>query len=298
MNTVFYRFTTNDYQAVCDFLVKLNESDRSCINWNWARWEWMYSHPYTNRDQLPTIGLWKQDETVVGAALFDMYHGEAFCAALDEHQELLPEILDYAKEHLSDENGLGISVNDENRDIAALLQSKGFHAAGQTETLMCIPLPLTGQHRLPEGFSICQTHFPEDNLAYQTVIWKGFDHGDDPAELERMLSSSAPLPVHRRPELCLSVRSPEGEFAAHCTCWYDSRTDYAYVEPLCTVPEYRGMGLGSAVLAEALNRCARLGAARAYVISDMDYYKRFGFAPCAHYTFYWTAPQEDTSCSD
>ena len=32
------------YQAVCDFLIAVN-SEKKHINWNWARWEWMYAHP-------------------------------------------------------------------------------------------------------------------------------------------------------------------------------------------------------------------------------------------------------------
>ena len=34
-----------DYEALCSFLIALNEKDDSHINWNWARLEWMIEHP-------------------------------------------------------------------------------------------------------------------------------------------------------------------------------------------------------------------------------------------------------------
>ena len=72
-----------------------------------------------------------------------------------------------------------------------------------------------------------------------------------------------------------------------CGCWYLEGTDYAYVEPVCTIPEYRGKGIGKAVVLEALNRCRQMGAKRAYVILDSEFYKRIGFEQFAHYTFLW-----------
>ena len=35
----FKRYAKDDYEAVCRFLIELNERDRTHINWNWARFE-------------------------------------------------------------------------------------------------------------------------------------------------------------------------------------------------------------------------------------------------------------------
>ena len=74
--------------------------------------------------------------------------------------------------------------------------------------------------------------------------------------------------------------------AACCCLWFLERTDYAYVEPVCTVPAHRGKGLGRAMLHEAMNRARALGARRAYVISDQRFYERLGFERDRHFTFY------------
>ena len=50
----------------------------------------------------------------------------------------------------------------------------------------------------------------------------------------------------------------------------------AYIEPVATVPEHRGKGIGQAVVYEAVNRAKERGAKRAIVLSDQDFYKRLG----------------------
>lgn len=287
MKAIFKTYEEIDYQEVCDFLVELNRKEQTCINWNWARWEWMYFHPYFDRKLMDTIGLWKAEERVVGIALYDLFYGEAFCGALEEYRKLMPEILAYAVNTFRNEDGLGIAANDRDEGMQKCLRDLGFERAAQAETVLSISLEQRQAYALPQGMKIREIHFPEDNLAYQTVIWKGFDHEDDPEELEKMLRNASNLPIHRDPFLCLAVVDKEDQFVAHCTCWYDKRTDYAYVEPVCTIPQYRGRGLGRAVVAEALSRSRELGAERAVVISEQKFYKGMGFKEQSHYTFYW-----------
>ena len=281
---IFEPYSDERYRQVCDFLIALNR-EKKHINWNWARWEWMYQHPYCDREKLSTIGLWLDGDCVVGAAIYDLFHGEAFCGALDAYRDLLPEILEYAWNDLKDENGLGVAAREDDIPVQDLLHSLGFVRVEQTEPILCRDLGESLEYRLPDGFSIREIRFPEDDLAYQTVIWKGFGHEGDQAELEKMLANKV-LPPSRRQELCLAVLDESGEFAAHCTCWYDDRTDYAYVEPVCTIPKCRGRGLGKAVVLEALRRCKTLGAKQAFVISDQEFYKKLGFEPHSQYIFF------------
>ena len=280
----FEHYTPRHYQQVCDFFIRLNR-EKTHLNWNWARWEWMYAHPYCDREKLSSIGLWLDGANIVGAAVYDLFPGETFCGALEGYDFLLPEIVAYAYDNLKNENGLGIAVREDDIPMADLLRSLGYTQAEQTEPMLYRELcgPLT--YSLPAGFSIREISFPEDDFAYQTVIWKGFGHEGVQAELEKMLANKF-LPPNRRQEQCLSVVDENGEFAAHCTCWYDTRTDYAYIEPVCTIPKCRGMGLGKAVVTEVLRRAKMLGATQAIVLSDQEFYKRLGFVPLATFRFY------------
>ena len=59
-----------------------------------------------------------------------------------------------------------------------------------------------------------------------------------------------------------------------------------YVEPVCTIPDYRGKGIAAALLSEAFSRAKALGAKKAYVISDLPLYEKLGFQKAQHYSFY------------
>lgn len=83
------------------------------------------------------------------------------------------------------------------------------------------------------------------------------------------------------------AENEDGEYVAYYGLWYSPKTDYVYIEPVCTIPEYRNKGLGKAVVLEALKRGRSLGANKAYVISDNHFYTSLGFQQHSHYTFYW-----------
>ncbi len=280
-------YRDSDYEAVCDFLIELNREDRRFIHWNWARFEWMYEHPEFDRSLRSSIGLWRDGDAVVGAAIYDMYFGEAFCAALPAYEALYPEILDYAWKELKDEAGLGIAICDGDERKAAAALAAGFAPAEQSETVLRLDVNALRGAKLPEGFTIAEPDPVRDAEALQWLFWQGFDHGEDYAEFARS-EPAVPRPrKHYDPCLGPAAVSPAGEYAAFCGLWYSPKTDYAYVEPVCTVPAYRGQGIASALLTEALARAKVLGAKEAYVISDLDFYRKLGFKDAYRYTFYW-----------
>lgn len=284
---VFRHFQPGDYQAVCDFLTELNREDRTHVNWNWARFEWMYGHPEFDAGLLGSVGLWWVGSRVVGAAIYDMYFGEAFCGVLPEYADLYPEVLRYAWEELRDGNGLGIAICDGNEAERSFALASGFSPAEQSETILRIELDGTFSLKLPEGLRYAELDPVADEKTLQWLFWQGFDHGEDRAafELEKQ-SPSRPRP-HFDPRLSVSAADESGEPVALCGLWYLPETDYAYVEPVCTIPSWRGKGVGRAVLTEALERARALGAKRAYVISDQEFYRKLGFVFDRHYTFYW-----------
>ena len=282
----FRRYREADYQAVCDFLIELNQEADSHINWNWARFEWMMEHPEFDKSTRESIGLWWSGSRVVGAAIYDMYFGEAFCAALEEYAALYPEILDYAWRELKDDAGLGIAICDGSLRESDAAEAAGFVLTGQSETVMRADLDRIASARLPEGFSIAELDVVQEACDYQWLLWQGFDHGTDRAAFEQ---EDPIVPQNRRhfnKHLSLAAIAPDGEKAAYCCVWLHPDTDYAYVEPVCTVPACRGRGIAAALLSEALTRAKGLGAKTAYVISDLAFYEKLGFYKAQHYSFY------------
>lgn len=282
----FRHFSDADYEAACDFLIALNRANRTHINWNWARFEWMYEHPEFDKGARDAIGLWFDGDRVVGAAIYDMYFGEAFCGVLPEYEALYPEVLGYAYDSLKDENGLAIAICDGNAAEIEAAKKAGFAPIDQTETIMKIDLDAPRDAALPEGFTLYEPHPVEDAEKMQWLFWQGFDHGEDRAEFEREESVMPRVRKHMRRELGIAAVDETGEYAAFCCLWFSEKTDYAYVEPVCTVPRHRGKGLAKALLFEAMNRARALGAKTAYVISDMPFYEKLGFRKAYRCTFY------------
>ena len=152
MKPVFKHYTKCDYEAVCDFLIELNRDNQNHINWNWGRFEWMMEHPEFDKSLMNSIGLWMDGKKVVGAAICDMYFGEAFVGVLPEYSALYPEILDYAYRELKDDNGLSIAICDACTDEMNVVKSAGFEVAEQTETVMSMELDSVLPVELPDGF--------------------------------------------------------------------------------------------------------------------------------------------------
>ncbi len=283
----FIQYRESDYEAVCDFLVELNRLDRDHINWNWARFEWMVGHPEFDETAIGSMGLWRDEGKIAGAAIYDMYFGEAFCAALPGHEALYPEILRYAWENLRDGAGLGIAARDGNTKEIRALKAAGFSPAEQTETVLVRETRRVPSAPLPEGLHIEEMDQTADAKRLGWLLWQGFDHGDDRGEFERESGAPARPRRHFNRHLSLAAVDAAGEGAACCCLWFLPGTDYAYVEPVCTVPVWRSKGAAKAILFEALSRARALGAERAYVISDLDFYRKLGFETDSRFTFYW-----------
>lgn len=288
LSTVEFRpYREKDYEAVCAFLIALNQNDKKHINWNWARFEWMMEHPEFDKSTISSIGLWWEQEGIVGAAIYDMYFGEVFCATLSKYEAIYPEILDYAFRTLRDDAGVGIAICDKSKEEIEAVTAKGFAPADQNETVLRMDLDKLCPIVLPEGYTLLELDPAKQPEDFEWLLWQGFDHGSD---YEEFLRNDLVVPRYR-PHLnkCLSLAavSIDGEKAAYCCVWYHPNTDYAYVEPVCTIPSHRGKGLATALLIEALMRAKNLGANNAYVLSDIDFYQKLGFERDQIFTFYW-----------
>ena len=285
-NITFRNYENSDYQMLCDFLIDVNKDDKSHINWNWARLEWMIEHPEFDKSLSSSIGLWFDGDKLVGLAIYDMYFGEASCITLPSYKHIYPDVLIYAYNHLKDENGLGISVNNNNEFEIDQLVKHGFDLSEQKETVVAIDLNHEFEQNLAKNLTFAEINPILDMDEIQWVIYQGFDHGSDKEAFEKE-KVDCKLRPHANSYLTLFVANEKGEKIAFCSLWYDPRTDYAYLEPLCVIPEYRKQGVARALVYELLNRARSLGANKAYVISDTEFYKRLGFKVVEGYSFYW-----------
>lgn len=272
---------TEDYYKVRAFLVKLGYSE-----YTYVRWDWMTTHGYLDKSAVGKIGIWEDNEEIVGVATFDCRLGEAFCLTLPQYVFLKKEMLMYSKDELSKEDNFGVIIRDTDQTFQDIAAQLGFVATEKKECDAIFYLDNTStQYQLPEGFCITSMKDTFDLYQYRRVLWKGFNHElngegkfsfskeDELEAKEEMLRPNVDL------NLKVAVVAPDGNFASYCGMWYDPEAGYAVIEPVATDPDYRKMGLGKAAVLEGIRRVGELGAKIAFVGSSQQFYYSIGLRP-------------------
>lgn len=293
MSVKFVNYTqqdgyTNDYFDVYDFLKRINQKEITTENFLWGRWEWMFCLPFLSRSKLDKIGLWKDDGKIVALATFESDTNETFICIDRDYRFLLDEIVLYAQNNINLNGVSNILINDNDRELQHIALSHGYRPTQEKQCTAAIDINDSITYTLPEGFRIVSLADEFDMYKYNRVLWKGFNHGPNPSETEEDLEDrrrnfTAP---HVNLEHKIAVAAPDGEFVSFCGVWCDPDTDYALVEPVATDPQYRMMGLGKAAVLEAVRRCGRQGASRAFVGSSQQFYYNIGFYPYSTETFW------------
>jgi predicted N-acetyltransferase YhbS len=274
-----------DYEAVGRLLVRTYDPQAVHCNWLQPRWEYMHYHPQILERELDlaTCGIWTDGEEIVGVAHFEHRKGVNYLEVDPRYVALKAEMLDYAAAHLGSEFKDGTAVyvylDDRDTDLHAIATRLGYVPKPDlpelTSTLE-IPNPFP-EIRVSEGFRFRSLEDEFDVRKVHRVMHRGFNHEGEPPEDEldaRRRKLSAP---NFRRDLTIVAVAPDGDYAAFCGMWMDHDNRVCYIEPVATDPDYRRMGLGTAVVLEGVRRCGAEGATIAYVGSDQAFYKSMGF---------------------
>ena len=293
MKTSFRNYTsqmrfTEDYNKVREFLVRINKDEPISPNFLWGRWEWMFSLPYLDEDNINRIGIWEANNQIVALATYESELGTAYFIVDDEYSFLKKDVIEYAKNNLCKDSKLKINIHNNDRESQIIARTLGFVPTNDKEEVAVINITDDISYALPNGYKIVSLKDCYDIAKYNEVLYRGFDHGDDVPTDEkqfeqRKISLSGP---NNNLDIKIAVMAPNGDFVSYCGMWYDKRTENALVEPVATVPEYRKMGLGKAAVLEGVIRCGKLGAKRAYVGSGQQFYYNIGFDPIRAETFW------------
>ncbi|MCL2373207.1 MAG: GNAT family N-acetyltransferase [Defluviitaleaceae bacterium] len=241
-------------------------------NWHWGRWEWLLSHPNLDEETLPSIGLVVSGEEIVGLVTHDM-RKPAYLLRRDD--VLLQQMLDYAETNFLSDGTCKIFVDEKDIALVSAVKSRGFNITEESEHTLILDCQKKFVYELSDKFSISDYQIDKDLDKYEAVIHKGFGNKGKP----RIGLTEADFfeQPHHNHKLSVFVVVPGGEYAAHCGTWHSPGADICYVEPVVTIPEYRSQGLGKTVVYESINRCIELGAKKAIVISNQQFYYNIGF---------------------
>jgi N-acetylglutamate synthase-like GNAT family acetyltransferase len=278
---------SDDFRNICDFLIRINRKKVTTPNYLWARWEWQFG-PYMSMHNLSHIGVAEDNGKIIALITYEHDLGEAYFCLDEEYSCLKPQLIDYAMANLSSNGKLRITLPDGDLGYQQAAVQRGFVATLHKSSVARIDIDNV-LYTLPEGYYIMSfddERFDADQ--YYSAIWKGFDNKRERNEIE--LESMKNREGFDAPHLDLNLRilviAPNGDYASHCGMSYIPGSEYAYVEPVFTLPEYRKMGLGKAAVLEGLKRCQKLGAKQAYVLSSQQFYYNIGFYPVQNETWW------------
>ena len=272
----------SDYERVGQFLVDTYRTEGPHINWLQPRWEYMHHCSGIVNVDLSTIGVWESDGEVVAVVHPEHFMGTAYFEIDPDHGALKKTMLAHAEERISAAKGegksLAVYINDRDDGFRAVATETGYAKTDRSEPMshFVIPEPFPAIS-LPDGFRLKSLEDGNDLAKMNRLLFRGFNHGDEPPDDEieaRKFMQSAP---NYRMDLNIVVEAPGGDFASYCGMWYEPANRIAYVEPVCTDPDYRRMGLGTAAVREGVRRCGEQGATVAYVGSATPFYQAVGF---------------------
>lgn len=279
---------TRDYHEVRNFFIKLGYAE-----FTYTRWDWMATHGYLDKSAVSKIGIWEDNEDIVGIATFDCQLGKAFCLALPEYVYLKKDMLLYAKDNLSKNGEFGVIISDTDYDFQDVAAELGFVATEDKESDAIFYLDKTSTtYKLPKGFHITSMQETFDLYQYYRVLWKGFNHelnGEGEFHFTKEKEQAGETGMIR-PNVDLSLKvavvGPDGNFVSYCGMWYDPAAGYAVIEPVATDPDYRKMGLGKAAVLEGIRRVGELGSKKILVGSSQQFYYSIGMRPFATATIW------------
>lgn len=273
-----------DFGPVGDFLIRTYGQSGGFRNWFQPAWEYMHFHPLLDTGSLHKIGIWEDDGRIVAVANHEHELGEVFLQIDRDYLFLKEDMIVYSEETLyREESGkptVAFYLDEADEDMGTILTARGYRRSSRFRrdmTCFKIPGPFP-RIDLAEGFELSDLERDDDLEKLHRVLHRGFNHPGEPPreELEdRRLMQSAP---NYKKNLNVVVKAPDGCFASYCGIWFEPMSKFAYIEPVATDPVYRRLGLGKAVVLEAIRRCGELGATIAYVGSGQTFYMSIGFA--------------------
>lgn len=274
----------SDHMAVYRFLLDVFSPDRRGVPAPF--WEYALCSAWMDKSYLHRCRVWKEGEKIVGFCFHENPVTDVYFSLRPGYEDLAPEMVAYAGEHmprLAGEHQLVLVGNQTEFRQAA--EAAGYAQVGGYESYVYdCSRPL--EYPLPEGFRFTEPGGVDVAKAME-CCWKGFDHEAEEGPWNGEVESGYALvnAPHATPEHHIAVMNGAGDYVCYAGMWWVPENRMAYLEPLCTVPEYRHKGLAAAALSELWRRLRPLGATQ-MTGGGNPFYRKIGYGPGVQWT-YW-----------
>ena len=216
--------------------------------------------------KLHSIPLWLDGDRVIGWGY--TYKGQIDLFVSPDRHDLLPLMVEWAEGSAREAGAdvFEVFANDDHLVRQHVFRDAGLAVAEDHYTFR--RHSLTGElpaPHLPDGYrfrdmTVLDGDTLERRVDLHRVVWAPSRW--TPAKHARLMQTR-----HYRPDLDLIAVAPNGDFAAYTIVWFDPVQKIGAFEPVGCHPDYRRLGLTSAIMFEGLRRLNELGAETAFVNS-------------------------------
>lgn len=226
------------------------------------------------------IGIWEDNGKIVALVAFEVKPGEAYMALSDGYEFLIKDMIDHAEKYIHTESKANFFMISTQTALRKCLLERGYQIVAKWPNKCYDYAKGPLDFKLPAEYRFITTNDPEfDPIKLQLCCWKGFNHESEGVMIPDIDSIQCGMAgPHYGHGLARIVVAPDGEYVCYGGMWCVPEIHMAYLEPLCTVPQYRKKGLAAAVLSEHYRNTKELGANHMTGGGD-EFYSRIGFEP-------------------
>lgn len=237
--------------------------------------------------------LWLDKGKAVGFVFYEQPYTDIYFSLCHGYEALAKEMIDYAEKYMpGNEKEKTFLFHPEQKVLMDAAEKRGYRQEFVIENYVIDFDMAELNYPLPEGF-----HFVEpdkvDPIKLAVCFWKGFDHEDkgpfenweaaDPGTpwnpqkaYQGTISDVMAPPPHSTYEYNVIIANEKEEYACFSGMWWVPQNKLAYMEPLCTIPEYRHKGLAAAALSAHYHKMKELGAV-CMTGGGNEFYRRIGY---------------------
>lgn len=293
MRTKQFQILT-DINMAWDFLVEVynlaSEQGRGCVEAPFL--EYALTSSWMNKDYLHLCRFWLEDDFVVGFVFYENL-GDIHFALRPGYEELAEEMIAYAAEAFPDHNGGKQFIFTEAQTaLMEAAEKKGYRLSYKERSYVLDITQTALDFELPKGFYFVELA-DVDPVKLSRCTWKSFnewelgpfENWEDTSDTRDwnphksytgVLSCIMAPPPHSTYEYNVIIANEAGEYVCYSGMWWVPENGLAYMEPLCTIPEYQHKGLASAALTQHYRRFKEIGG-KILTGGGNDFYKKIGY---------------------
>jgi len=289
-----------DINLVWDFMVEVYDN-RFANGVAAPFFEYALMSSWMDKNYLYLDRLWFDGDRVVAFVFYENPVNSIFFNLRPGYETLAAELVTYAEECMPNFGEQELILFAGQEALRNEVEKRGYKVAWENVDYIFDFTKGDLTYPLPEGFHFVDP-IKSDPVKASVCMWKGFDHEDkgpfehwnDKIEGEAwtpqrayngMVGPTMAPPPHSTFWYNVIIADEKDEYVCFSGMWWVPENKLAYMEPLCTIPEYRGRGLAAAALSEHCRRLKPLGAEMMTGGGD-DFYKKIGYEDGIHWLHY------------